>query len=266
MVKTNSICGDWCNLITITIRLELREVKANQKYPSPPTSLYYPERCSGAAVSPERLVSVPSTLSLCRCSARGPSHGTQSFRNWSCMHSRRLRFTRKRSDADSYHGGQTTRSALFQHSPSAPPRPTPHGAAPAGLSVVYSLPGPHPLLHCGLLHDRKWRRARRSVHGLREHGPLLLWSQGLLLPEHLLRCSRPRRAASLRCSLLSPSYCGIALFSSSVCSARSRPASITAQLWQGWVPREQREPLCSVTGSAGLCSSLWCPCEQKLAT
>lgn len=95
-----------------------------------------------------------------------------------------------------------------------------------------TLSGRHLLQHCGLLHDRTWRRARRRARMLRAHGPRLFCPLGLLLPEHLLRCSRAFRAVSLRCSLLFPSCCGTAFSSSLVCCARSRPASITAQLWR----------------------------------
>lgn len=164
----------------------------------------------------------------------------------------RLQLAQHRSNTDFYYeaqppGAHCSITALPPH----------RGLPPLGPSYTECTPSrPYLLLHRGLLLDRTWRRPRRGVRGLRRRVRSSVSRRDCCFRS--TSCADRVLAGPLlsNCSLLSPSYCGIALPPSSVCSARARPASLMAQLWQRRVPREQEQPLCSAMGSAGICSSL----------
>lgn len=124
MVKTDSVCRDWCNLMTITIRLELQELKASQKYLSPSTPLYFsPSVVQGNGARgllwSHHALSLPPLWSVSapglRQAAARPAPLQHGFLLW----------------------GSTSRSALLHYSPPAPARASPTRPL---LHRVHSLP------------------------------------------------------------------------------------------------------------------------------
>lgn len=133
-------------------------------------------------------------------------------------------------------------------------------SAYVGVSMGCTPLRPHPLLHCGVLHGCSWRSAPYCAHGLQGAARSttdLSWASESSLPgtppSVTLRATQGCFSLS-HFSLLSPSCCCTAVLPFLNLLTLTHSALLTAQLWQQWVPSEQRELFCSAMGSAGLCS------------